>query len=1249
MTRLLIERDAQGGAQAIPPTLQQSLAARLDRLGETREVAQIGAVLGRGFPHVLLQAVAGLDEAGLRSALERLAQADILFIEGDGPQANYRFKHALIQDAAYESLLKSRRQALHRRAAEILRDQPERAAAEPEAIAHHFTEAGLDDAAIEWWGKAGDQALRRSAFQEAIAHLGKAIAMAEARAGAGEKEKAGGKLKLQVALGNALMTVRGQGAPEAQAAFERARVTASAVENAPERLVVTYGLWAGAYLRGELGPLREHATAFLRDVAAQPDSPEAGVAHRANGITAWCAGNFVDARRHLEQALAIFNPNRDKDLAFSFGHDPGVAAMAYLSLTLWPLGEIDRARRLVADMMRRTTEITHAGTICFANMHAGYLEMMRGDPIQTDPFANALARLARDHDLKMWTAFGVFLEGWTAWQAGARAAGLAGMRDGVSQLAEQGVVVLDALIKTKLAQAEADDGAIVAALTIIDEAIAVSERTGHRWYDAEIRRTRGEILLKQNPADTGPAEESLLAAIAIAQAQKAPSFELRAALSLAKLYRSTGRDADAHAALGPALGGFAPMPEFPEIAEAKALYESLAQSDAVKASAATHGHRVRLQVSYANALIAARGHDAPETAAAYERARDLGMGGDLGSERLSVTYGLWIGSFVRGDLTAMRRHSEAFLRDCANRLDSGEACVANRIAGATNLMSGDFVAAREHLEKALAVYDAERDRDLAFRYGTDLEISALSWTPLVLWPLGEQRLAQERADRLGALIAGDGHAATTFYALVFLALYAMLRREKGGPEPVAGSLSRHADKYELESWRGLTLSLSSWADWRVGHRMQSLAEMRAGLAEERERGAIAWAPFVESMLADCEAEAGEMEAALASINGAISEAERIGQHWFEAESHRIRGEILLKRNPTDPAAAEESFLAAVAVAHAQKARSFELRAALALAKLYQSAARPADAHAVLAAALEGFSPTPEMLESAEAHAVLATLSEADDVRKAAALRKRQIDLQLSYGNALIATRGHGAVETTAAFARARELASGVDDFTDRLSIYFGLWLGSFVRGGELVAMREAASEALALADRFPASGEAAVAHRMQGLTYWFQGDFEKACAHLDRALAIFDPERDRDLAFRFGQDIGVSFMNYLALALWPMGEIERARELENAAVARARETDHVATLAYATGYRAIFEMMRRDAQATEPYARESSRWEGRMACRCTSATAAFRRAGPGRVSATSPGASRKCARALTPFGLRLYRRDADVLPIFGGT
>ena len=936
VTRLLLERGEQGGAQAIPPTLQQSLAARLDRLGSARETAQIGAVLGRGFSHALLQSVAGLDEGPLRSALERLAEADILFVEGDGAQATYRFKHALIQDAAYDSLLKSRRQALHARAAEILHES---ASPEPEAVAHHFTQAGLDDLAIEWWGKAGDQALRRSAFQEAIAHLGKAIAMAEARAGAGEKEKVGGKLKLQVALGNALMTVRGQGAPEARAAFERARDTAGAVENAPERLSVTYGLWAGAYLRGELGPMREYATAFLGGVAAQPHSPEAVVAHRANGITAWCTGNFADARRHLEQALAIFNPNRDSDLAFSFGHDPGVAAMAYLSLALWPLGEVDRARLLVGDMMRRTMEITHVGTICFANMHAGYLEMMRGDPIQTDPFANALARLARDHDLEMWTAFGVFLGGWTAWQAGVRDAGLAGMRDGVSQLAEQGVVVLDGLIKTKLARAEADDGAIVAALTIIDEAVAVSERTGHCWYDAEIRRTRGEILFKQNSENPAPAEEAFLASIAIAQAQKARSFELRAALSLAKLYRATGRPAEAHAVLAPALEGFSPTPEMPEIAEAQALLAALAATDEVKAEAAHRQRLTQLHVTYGNALIAARGYGALETTEAFAKAREAASGDKDAPGRLAADYGLWAGSFMRGELPEMRTHAMAFLNDLDATPNSPAAGVARRIAGVTCWCAGEYREARDYFEEALELFQPGRDDDMAFRFGQDPGVAAMANLAITSWPLGEVDRAMSLIDAMETRMSGVPHIGTLSFGRMHVALFELMRGDHARGAPHAIELARLARQHELPMWGAFGVFLESWATSASGAIGSVLDDMRQAVDSLREQNVVLFDGLVKIALAEAEAAAGNLDRALAVLDEGLATADRTGHREFEAKLHRARGDILLKQKPANSAPAEEAFLTAIAVAKQQGTRSFELRAALALAKLYR-ASRP---------------------------------------------------------------------------------------------------------------------------------------------------------------------------------------------------------------------------------------------------------------------------------------------------------------------
>ena len=570
VTRLLLERGEQGGVHAIPPTLQQSLAARLDRLGPAREMAQIGAVLGRNFAYSLLRDVSESDETALQTALERLADADLLFVEGAPPQANYRFKHALIQDAAYDSLLKSRRQALHRRAAEVLRDQPEPAAAEPELVAHHFTQAGLDELAIEWWGKAGDQALRRSAFQEAIAHLGKAIAMADEAADGKVAGDSGQRQKLHAAYGNALFAARGPGAPETTGAFARARESVGD-KDAFGRLAADYGLWVGSFARGELSPMRAHAATFLSDVEARPDSPEAGIAHRVQGATHWFAGEFLQARQHIERALALFQPGRDDDLAFRFGIDAGVGAMLYLALTLWPLGDIGRAISLVRDAEARSASLAHIGTRAHGKRHVAMFELMRGDPPRCALNALELAQLTVEHDLPMWGAWGVFLEGLATAESGMVSGGLEAMRRGAELLREQNVLPFDGLQKIVLAEAEARAGDVDRAVVVLDEALATCERTGHRAFEAELHRVRGRMLLKRDPANPAPAEEALQTALAIAKEQGARSWGLRAALSLAKLYQSTGHPADAHAVLAPALEGFSPTPEMPEIAEALAL------------------------------------------------------------------------------------------------------------------------------------------------------------------------------------------------------------------------------------------------------------------------------------------------------------------------------------------------------------------------------------------------------------------------------------------------------------------------------------------------------------------------------------------------------------------------------------------------------------------------------------------------------------------------------------------------------
>ena len=581
VTRLLLERNAQGGAQAIPPTLQQSLAARLDRLGEAREVAQIGAVLGRDFSYRLLTDVsssaAGFDEPRLHAALDRLTEADLLFADGAPPTAAYRFKHALIQDAAYESLLKSRRQTLHRRAAEALRD----ANAEPEAIAHHFTEAGTDDLAIEWWGKAGDQASRRSAFQEAIAHLGKAIAMADK---AGEtSRRAPGRMaavsqrlpQLHAAYGNALIAARGHGAPETMEAFARARKSASGDEDAPGRFAADYGLWVGSYVRGDLPSMRTHAAAFLAGVAARPDSPEAGVAHRVVGTTHCFAGEYAEARDHLERALTLFQPGQDDDLAFRFGQDAGVAAMCYLAIASWPLGHVRRAVSLIDGAHERLASVAHIGTHPYAKLHAAMFDLMRGDRARAAQNGSETARLAREHDLPLWRAYGAFFEGLATAELGALGEGLADMRRGVESLRQQDLLNFDGLYKIALADAETRAGDRVRAIAILDEALATADRLGYRAFEAELNRTRGEIMLECDPANPAPAEEAFQTAIAVAKRQGTRSFEQRAALALAKLYKSTSRPADAHAVLAPALEGFSPTPEMPEIEEAQRLLGSL--------------------------------------------------------------------------------------------------------------------------------------------------------------------------------------------------------------------------------------------------------------------------------------------------------------------------------------------------------------------------------------------------------------------------------------------------------------------------------------------------------------------------------------------------------------------------------------------------------------------------------------------------------------------------------------------------
>ena len=982
VTRLLVERAEQGGAQAIPPTLQQSLAARLDRLGPAREVAQIGAVLGRDFVYTLLRDVAGLDESALQPALELLTEADLLFVEGAPPQANYRFKHALIQDAAYESLLKSRRQVLHRRAAEVLRE----ANAEPEAIAHHFTEAGLDDVAIEWWGKAGDEALRRSALQEAIAHLGKAIAMAD-RAGATARSAPGGSTglnqrltQLHVARANALWAARGVGAPETTEAFARARESAYGDKDAPERLPSDFGLWASSYIRGELPEMRAHAAAFLSDLEASPDSPEASVAHRTAGITCWFVGDYREARDHLERALALFRPGRDDDLAFRFGQDPGVVAMANLAAASWPLGEVDRAISLIGRMKTRVASLIHISTLASGQLYAAIFELIRGDHLRATPNALELVRLTGEQELPMFRAFGVFLKGWTSAASGASGSGLEDMRRGVEQLREQNVLFFDGLLKIALAEAEARAGGPDRAVAILDEALATADRIGYRAFEAELHRARGETLLKRDPANHAPAQNEFLTAIAVAKQQGTRSFELRAALSLAKMYKSISRPADAHAVLAPALEGFAPTPEMPELSEAQALLSALGESEEVKAAIAQRERRLRLQTAYGHAMMWSKGFAADETRAAFARAAELATKDSSFSERFAAAHGQWIVALLRGELSAARKFAFAMLQEAEDAGYRTEASVARSDLGAINYFTGEFLEARSQSERALSDCDPQGDREVRERLGDDIGAVAMSFLAITDWQLGEVDRARELIEASKRRAIDLDHPTSMATPLYLNSILELLRGDAAAARQAAEAMKALARDQGMILFGTEGELLSAAACGQMGDPATEAVKVRQALAAYAEQGAILSTRFFKALLAQLEAEASGAQNALNCVDEALAQADQAEYRWDLAFAHRLRGDILLKCDPSNAAAAEDAFKTAIAIAMGQGARSLGLQAALSLAKLYESIARPADAHAVLAPALEGFSPTPEMPEIAEAQALLVAIEAGAHVR-----------------------------------------------------------------------------------------------------------------------------------------------------------------------------------------------------------------------------------------------------------------------------
>jgi predicted ATPase len=556
---------------AIPTTLHDSLMARLDRLAAVKALAQLGATLGREFAYELLQAVSPWDEGTLQQGLHQLVAAEFLYQQGLPPQATYRFKHALIQDAAYQSLLKSTRQQYHQRIAQILEARfPETVARQPELLAHHYTEAGLHVPAITYWQQAGEQATQRSAHVEAIAHCSKGVELLKTLPET--PERALQELTLQRMLGVSLLSTKGFAAPEVESAYARARALCQQVGDTAHLGPVLFGLWGFYKVRDDLQTAREVAEELLT-LGQRRDDPALRLqGHRALGDSLISLGEFVAGLTHVEQGIALYDAQRHRAHAFLYGQDPGAGCLSYAAQALWVLGYPDQALQRSQASLTLAHGLSHpfslAHTLFFVvTVHAWRREW---DVAQTH--AEALLALATEMGFAQYVARGTYLRGWALAMQGQAEEGIAQLRQGLDALWATGSG--QKRLMAMLAQAYGHSGHIAEGLAVLADVLAGGANPGGR-DGGPLYRLKGDLLVRQALPDEPQAEVCFQQALTVAHHQQARSWELRAATSLARLWQQQGKYEEARELLAPIYGWFTEGFDTADLQEAKTLLEAL--------------------------------------------------------------------------------------------------------------------------------------------------------------------------------------------------------------------------------------------------------------------------------------------------------------------------------------------------------------------------------------------------------------------------------------------------------------------------------------------------------------------------------------------------------------------------------------------------------------------------------------------------------------------------------------------------
>ena len=580
-----LDRGRPRPALAIPATLADSLTARLDRLTDSKGVAQLGAAIGRHFSYELLAAVsettASVDTWTLRHNLARLVDAGLLFVEHDARGETYTFKHALIQDAAYGSLLRTTRLQYHRHIAQALTGHfPATVETAPELLAHHYTQASMMAEAVPCWLDAGQRALRASANVEAIVHLTTGLdLLADLPAG---PERDGVELQFHLTLGPAYMAIRGYAAPEVEACYQRALELCRELGDTPPQLVrALHGMWTNHIVRAQHTSALALGEQVLQLGAATNDD---GLLLQGNMEVGWShcfLGELEQAREHLERVLALYDPERHSSHAFTYGDDPAVSARSNLAQVLWLLGHVDQSLRYSEENLEiLRTQINHPYSVAFGLDLAAVVRQYRSDAPATRALVDEALALSEAHGLAFIGAMASILKGWTLAQEGDLAEGIAQMRRGLAAQLATGAELARPYWLCLIAEACLESGAALEGLALLDEAEAAVQQTNERYWEAEIHRLRGQLLLAaaSDPAASAvvrSAEECYRRALEVARRQGTRSLELRAAVSLSRLWQAADRNDEARELLAPIYEWFTEGLDHPELREAAALLDEL--------------------------------------------------------------------------------------------------------------------------------------------------------------------------------------------------------------------------------------------------------------------------------------------------------------------------------------------------------------------------------------------------------------------------------------------------------------------------------------------------------------------------------------------------------------------------------------------------------------------------------------------------------------------------------------------------